>query len=105
MEPGVADQDFGLCAGDAVTEDEGEGPGDGETPPDGGNELPADDEEHSPDGEEKADDDEEHEESQKKPSQLSPFWIHQMLGTTPRTMQLVNLRLLPKIQNMPPVVM
>ena len=50
-----------FAPGDAVTEDEGEGPGDGETPRDGGNVPPGDDEEHPPDDGEKADD-EEHEE-------------------------------------------
>ena len=39
-------------------EDEAEGEGPGETPPDGGNDAPGDDE-HPPDGEEKADDEEE----------------------------------------------
>ena len=50
-----------FAPGDAVTEDEGEGPGDGETPRDGGNVPPGDDEEHPPDDGEKAGD-EEHEE-------------------------------------------
>ena len=90
-----------FAPGDAVTEDEAEAEVPGENPPDGGGD---DADDHPPDGEEKAGEEEEHEEIPEETQPDEPSWIHRKLGMRLRTMPMTP-RALPKILNMPPVVM